>query len=235
MAPIHFGALLYNYQAIDVIGPLDLLNSGSKPLLKALRTFMPISDSLLSRAPEFIFHHIGLTLDPVTLLTSNLVIQPTTTVHDCPELDYLLVGGPSLEHFSTPPEIAAFIRKHVAAGKTVFSNCTGAGVLAAAGVLDGKQATVNNIEYQWLKERYPKVRWTKEKKWVVDGKIWTGSGAAAGMDMFACWMREEFGMDVMVLATMGLDYEPRDVDGLFNVLPQRYDAEGKQISTHVFN
>ncbi|KAH8803340.1 class I glutamine amidotransferase-like protein [Xylogone sp. PMI_703] len=235
MAPIHFGSLVYDYQAIDVIGPLDLINSGSKSILKALTTFIPISDEVIDRAPEFVFHHIGLTLDPVPLLTSGVILKPTTTIDDCPELDYLLVAGPSLEDFKTPPRYAEFIRKHVAAGKVVFTNCTGAGVLASTGVLDGKNATINNIEYHWTKKLYPKVNWTKDNKWVIDGNIWTASGAAAGMDMFSYWFKENFGMDLLILATAGLDYEPRDIDGLFNVLPQRYDANGKHISTHVFH
>jgi putative intracellular protease/amidase len=234
MAPIHFGSLVYDYQAIDVVGPLDLINSGSKALLKAITFFMPISDKIIDHAPEFIFHHIGVTLDPVHLLTGGHIVQPNTTVDDCPELDYLLIGGPSLEHFVLQPKMAEFIRNHVAAGKVVFSNCTGASVLASTGVLDGKNATINNIEYHWAKKTYPKVNWTKGKKWVIDGNIWTGSGAAAGMDMFSYWLKENFGMDVLTLATLGLDYEPRDIDGLFNVLPQRYDSKGNQISTHVF-
>ncbi|RFU29495.1 hypothetical protein B7463_g6822, partial [Scytalidium lignicola] len=235
MAQIHFGSLVYDYQAIDMVGPFDLLNSGSKTILKALTTFIPISDEVIDRAPDFVFHHIGITLDPVPLLTSGLVLKPTNTVDDCPELDYLLIAGPSLVDFKTPPKYAEFIRKHVAAGKVVFTNCTGAAVLASTGVLDGKNATINNIEYHWTKKMYPKVNWTKDKKWVIDGNIWTGSGAAAGMDMFAYWLKEKFGLDILILATAGIDYEPRNIDGLFNVLPQRYDAKGKHISTHVFN
>lgn len=235
MAPhIHFGALVYDYQAIDVVGPLDLINSGSKSLLTAITTFMPISEEILNRAPEFVFHHIGVTLDPIKLLTGGHTVTPSTTVDDCPELDYLLVGGPNIVDFVLPPKMAEFIRKHVASGKVVFSNCTGAAVLASAGVLDGKKATINNIEYHWVKERYPNVNWTKEKKWVIDGNIWTGSGAAAGMDMISYWLKENFGLDILTLATLGLDYEPRDIDGVFTVLPQRYDEKGSKISTHIF-
>lgn len=73
-----------------------------------------------------------------------------------------------------------------------------------------------------------------EKQWVVDGNLWTGSGAVAGMDMFAHWIKEKFGSDVMTAGALGLDFEPRDINGLLTVLPKRYDAAGKQISTHVF-
>jgi transcriptional regulator GlxA family with amidase domain len=234
MAPIQFGALLFDYQALDVIGPLDLLNSSSKAILKPMSFYIPIDDKVYEAAPEFDFHHIGETLDPVPLLTSRVTLSPTTTVDTCPELDVLLIGGPDPTNFKVPPKYADFIRRHVNAGKTIFTTCTGAAVVAATGALDGKNATINNQEFHWTKKQYPKVKWTKDTKWVVDGNIWTGSGAVAGMDMIAHWIKENFGLNVLVQGSSGLDYEPRSIDGLFDVLPQRYDENGKHLSTHVF-
>jgi transcriptional regulator GlxA family with amidase domain len=159
---------------------------------------------------------------------------PTTTIDECPELDCLLLGGPNPESFKLHPKYAEFIRRHVAAGKLLFTTCTGAFVAASAGVLDGKNATINHVEYEWVKKRFPQVNWTKEKQWVVDGNLWTGSGAVAGMDMIAHWIKESFGLDVLTAGALGLDFEPRDIDGLLTVLPKRYNADGKQISTHVY-
>ncbi|KAE8447154.1 hypothetical protein EG329_010985 [Mollisiaceae sp. DMI_Dod_QoI] len=234
MAPIHFGCLVFDYQAIDVIGPTDLLNSSSKDLMEAISYFGPVDENTIARAPQFVFHHIGVTRDPVTLLTSYITIVPTDTVDDCPDLDCLLVPGPNPVDFELHPKFVDFVRRHVAAGKLLFTNCTGASVVAGTGVLDGKTATVNNVEYEYVKGKYPKVKWTRDKKWIVDGKIWTASGAVAGMDMFSHWLTENYGMDVLVQGALSLDYEPRDSDGLLNVIPKRYDASGKQISTHVF-
>ncbi|KAI0442334.1 class I glutamine amidotransferase-like protein [Xylaria telfairii] len=230
---ITFGALVYNYQAIDVIGTTDLLNSAGRDILDALKVYAPIDESTFSRAPEIVFHHIGLSKEPVTLLSSNLTLVPTTTVNECPELDILLLGGPNPVDFELDPKYAEFIRRHVAAGKLLFTTCTGAFVAALAGVLDGKNATINHVEYQWVKKRFPQVKWTM-KQWVVDGNIWTGSGAVAGMDMMSHWIKENYGLDVLIAGALGLDFEPRDVDGLFTVLPKRYDANGKQISSHVY-
>lgn len=234
MAPIQFGCLVFDYQTIDVIGPTDLLNSSGKDLLNAVKFFGPIDQDLIDRAPQFVFHHIGITLDPVHLLTSAVTVVPTVTVDDCPELDCLLVGGPAPVDFDLHPKFADLIRRHAAAGKLLFSNCTGASVLAGTGVLDGKNATINNVEYEWVKKTYPKVKWTRERKWIVDGNIWTAAGAVAGMDMFSHWLITNFGLDVLITGASGLDYEPRDSAGILNVIPKRYDASGKQISTHVF-
>ncbi|EGR44122.1 uncharacterized protein TRIREDRAFT_70991 [Trichoderma reesei QM6a] len=234
MSRIQFGVLAYDYQVLDVAGPSDLLTCASKELMEGLRYLGPIDQATIDRAPQFDFHHIGVTRDPVQL-TSSMSIVPTTTVDECPELDILLLGGPNPIGFELHPKFADLIRRHVAAGKLLFTNCTGASVAAVAGVLDGKNATVNNIEFEYAKKHYPNVKWTMDKKWVIDGNIWTGSGAVAGMDMFSYWLKENYGMDVLIQAALALDYEPRDINGLLNVIPKRYDANGQQISTHVFS
>ena len=234
MASIQLGILVFNYQGVDAIGPADLLSSANKTSFKVNQEYGPLSDELVSQAPQFVFHHIGVTRDPVPLATSQLTIVPTTTVDECPELDILLVPGPYITTFELHPKQADLVRRHVAQGKLLFTTCTGAGVVAATGVLDGKKATVNNVEYEWVKRRWPKVNWTAEKKWIVDGNMWTGSGAVAGMDMVAHWLKENYGLGVLTQAALTLDYEPRGSDGLFTVLPQRFDANGNKISTHVF-
>lgn len=211
-----------------------MLNSASKKLLEGINNYAPVDASLLEKAPEFVFHHIGETLEPVHLLTSFVTMVPTVAVDDVPELDILIIGGDIPAKTNLPPKLQDLIRRHVASGKLLFTTCTGAAVVAATGALDGRRATVNNLEYNWVKKRYPNVRWTMEKKWIIDGNVWTGSGAVAGMDMVAHWIEKTYGLDLLTQAALSLDYEPRDADGIFNVLHQRYDPNGNKISTHVF-
>ena len=54
------------------------------------------------------------------------------------------------------------------------------------------------------------------------------------MDMFAHWIKINFRFEVMLGGAIGLDFEPRDQDGLFTIVPKRFDADGKQVSSHVF-
>lgn len=235
MAPLNVGSLCYNYQSVDVIGPFDVLGSGSKELIKIVQFYSPdFTDEIAAKAPDFAFHHIGLTLDPVPL-TGGLNVTPTTTIEDCPELDILLLGGPLPHVFQLDEKYAEFIRRHVAAGKLLWTNCTGSFVAAQAGVLDGKTATINNVEVGWVSQKYPKVNWTLDTKWVVDGNIWTAAGAVKGMDMAAHWLKEKYGDDVFRMSTLGLDHEPKNQDGFTETLPPRYDASGKQLPSHLFN
>lgn len=234
MAPIKFGALVFQYQAIDVVGPLDLLNGSSKFIQGAVNSYTPIAEKVIASAPEFEFYHIGETLEPVSLMSSSLVLQPTVTIEDCPPLDILLVGGADPGSFELLPKFADFIRRHAEGGGLLWTTCTGAAMVASTGVLNGKNATINNQEYNWVKERYPSVNWTKTTKWVVDGNIWTSAGACAGMDMTAFWLKENYGFDVLRAGAAVLDFEPRDIEGVQNVIPKRYDSEGKQLSTHIY-
>ena len=234
MGPIHIGTLAYAYQVIDSAGPTDLLSSAQKSSLQIFKQYHPIDEELISRAPEFVFHHIGVSRDPVLLGTSQFTIVPTITVDECQGIDILLVPGPYLGNFELHPKHAELIRKHVAAGKLLWSTCTGASVIASTGVLDGKRATVNNLEYDWVCKRWPKVNWTREKKWIIDRNIWTGSGAYAATDMVAHWLKENYGLDILIEAATSLDYEARDADGLYTVFPQRFDSQGNKVSTHVF-
>ncbi len=65
----------------------------------------------------------------------------------------------------------------------VTSVCTGAALLAKAGLLDGRRATTNKRSFKWVADQGPKVAWVKEARWVDDGKFSTSSGVSAGIDM----------------------------------------------------
>ena len=84
MATIQFGILAFAYKVIDTIGPIDLLFSANRIAFQFNREYGPVSDELISQAPQFTFHHIGVTRDPIQLGTGNLTIIPTTTVDECP-------------------------------------------------------------------------------------------------------------------------------------------------------
>ncbi|KAF5878994.1 putative dj-1 family protein [Botrytis fragariae] len=220
MAPINFGVLMIPYQTIDAAMPLDVLSSCSKSMMEACQSpEAPEIDRLLPHAIDINFFHINETLEPVEL-TAGFKVVPTTTIKDCPPLDYLLVGGP-IPTYQLPESFKSFIRAHVEAGKGLFTTCTGAVTVAQTGILDGKKATVNHTFIEHAKKYFPNVNWTIDAQWVIDGNIWTAGGACAGMDMMASWVMGRVEMDLAKFAFEVLDYEPRDVRG-DRVLPQQH-------------
>ena len=63
--------------------------------------------------------------------------------------------------------------------KHLLSVCTGAGLLAKAGLLDGLQATSNKLSWDWVVAQSAKTRWVKHARWVVAGNIITSAGEHA--------------------------------------------------------
>ena len=215
MPPKEFsiGFLLVPLQTLDMVGPMDnLFNIDSE--LVAIYASKEAAERL--SAPRIMFHHIGPTMD-IVHTTGNIRIQPTTTIKDCPKLDYLLVGGPAPEYaMNVPQGMKDFMLERSKEVKTIFTTCTGGLVLSSTGLLDNLEATTNHAIVNALGQQIaPKVKWNNQKHWIVsdNGKFWTAAGAGAGMDMMAEWVRQEFSQDLLDCSTMALEWQPRDVNG----------------------
>jgi transcriptional regulator GlxA family with amidase domain len=189
MAPLQFGILMIPFQLSDCAMPLDVLSSSSKPYLIGMEA-AGVPAHVAQLGIDIEFHYIGATMDPV-VHTARFTSMPTTTCADCPKLDYLLVGGPDPAYLQIMPKVfVEFLQERAKEVKTIFTTCTGGMVVAAAGILDGIEATTNHGAVPIAQQMLPKVKWTKEKQWVVSegGKFWTAGGACAGMDMMAHWV-----------------------------------------------
>ncbi|EED17064.1 conserved hypothetical protein [Talaromyces stipitatus ATCC 10500] len=217
---IRFGIPLFEYQALDVIGPLDVIAGTSIALLKQYDALGAIPKGLSEHGLELEFYHISEVANktvPKNLELENLDVVATTTTAECPQIDYLLLGGP-MPGFKLSEEMNAFIRDRVAKNeiKTIFTTCTGASVLAQTGLLDGKRATVNNGMIEMARQMYPAVNWVDKSEkvnWVIDGSIWTANGACTGMDMFAHWLIQQCGEKLAKFQFEALGYHPRGADG----------------------
>jgi transcriptional regulator GlxA family with amidase domain len=103
---------------------------------------------------------------------------------DCPRLDILLVpGGIGTRSEVENASLLASIRRLADRAELVLSVCTGAALLARAGLLDGRRATTNKRSFGWVKQQGPQTRWVEQARFVEDGNLWTSSGVTAGIDM----------------------------------------------------
>ncbi|KAK7700889.1 hypothetical protein SLS57_011936 [Botryosphaeria dothidea] len=202
--PVNFGMLLFPaFQALDVFGPLDALN-------------------ILSWQQPMNLYLISDTLDPVSTkpisasmnkLNSNFSqsIVPTHTHATAPPLDVLLVPG-GLGTRAPASDLAAtiaYINTTFPSLQHLITICTGAGLAARAGVLDGLDATTNKRAWNATTALGPGVHWIAEARWVraAGGKVWTSSGVSAGIDATLAWMEEVFGEGVAEEVSVGMEYE----------------------------
>jgi transcriptional regulator GlxA family with amidase domain len=103
---------------------------------------------------------------------------------DCPAIDILLVpGGLGTRREVDNAALVDWIARQARGAETTTSVCTGAALLARAGVLDGRRATSNKRAFGWVAEQGPKVNWVRQARWVDDGNVVTSSGVSAGIDM----------------------------------------------------
>jgi len=102
---------------------------------------------------------------------------------EVPKLDLLMVPGGLGNRGNKTDWVIEFARSRANSTDYIASVCTGSLLLAKAGVLDYKNATTNKAAWKNVVVHGPNVSWVPNARWTHDGKIWTSSGVAAGMDM----------------------------------------------------
>ncbi|MEO1190613.1 MAG: DJ-1/PfpI family protein [Pseudomonadota bacterium] len=107
----------------------------------------------------------------------------------------LVPGGPGTREEVDNEALTGWIAAAAAKAEIVASVCTGAALLARAGLLDGRRATTNKRAWAWATGQGPKVDWQAEARWVADGNLWTSSGVAAGTDMSLALIAELLGQE----------------------------------------
>lgn len=107
----------------------------------------------------------------------------------------VVLGWETAEEVPSEPLLQA-LREAVARGARVMSHCSGAYVLAAAGLLDGRRVTTHWMYAADLARRYPAVRVEPDVLYVEDGPVLTGAGTAAGIDVCLHLLRHEHGAAV---------------------------------------
>ncbi|WP_406128199.1 GlxA family transcriptional regulator [Streptomyces sp. NBC_00989] len=109
--------------------------------------------------------------------------------------DTVVIAGTG-ERYEPDPAAVAAVREAAAAGKRIASICSGAFVLAAAGLLDGRSATTYHGLADELRDRYPTLDLRGDVLYVQDGQFLTASGYAAGIDLCLHIIRTDYGAAV---------------------------------------
>ena len=163
MAKLKLGAVFFDkFELLDVFGPLEMF--GVLP-------------------EQFEIVTVG-ARQPTIASTQGPAVAIDRTFASCEQLDVILVpGGIGTRVEAKNPVLLDFLRAQYTKATLLASVCTGAGLLAGAGLLDGRRATTNKKAFAWVVEQGAKTTWVPEARWVEDGNVWTAGGVAAGIDM----------------------------------------------------
>ena len=140
----------------------------------------------------------GLEVAPIRA-SAGFSLIPDYGVEALAEADTVIIPGTYIHeprHDGTLPDDLAAALRTIRPGARIASICTGAFVLGAAGLLDGRPATTHWIRADMFRALYPKVLLNEDLLFIDDGDIITSAGLAAGVDLCLHLIRRDFGSEV---------------------------------------
>lgn len=130
-----------------------------------------------------LFHVFLVGLDAKPVRTQNgVTVQPEFTLANCPPADVVVVPGGDNRPVEGNAAVLAWVKARSAKAEVTLSVCTGAFVLAEAGLLDGLSATTHHRGWDELARNFPRVRVVRTERLVDNGRIITAGGVSAGID-----------------------------------------------------
>ncbi|KAG6808957.1 hypothetical protein H0H92_002244 [Tricholoma furcatifolium] len=215
MVPLNFGVILYpGFQALDVFGPLDALNT------LALISPHPLTLSIIASTLDPVSTKPPPSTAPAIAVSQSVV--PTHTFANAPPLDVLLIpGGRGARDASIVQDAVEFTAHVYPSLKYLITVCTGSVIAARAGVLDHRRATSNKASWQWVIEQRKEVVWVPQARWVVDENVWSSSGISAGIDVMFAWIGEVYGEETAKGLAQRLEYE-RHTDASWDPFAELY-------------
>jgi transcriptional regulator GlxA family with amidase domain len=165
-------------QSLDVTGPLEVFCLASR----------------FTRGRGYSVELISADGLPVQT-SSGVTLSPHRSLTACGgDLDTLLVaGGSGAAEVTRDERVIGWLRSAAGRSRRVASVCTGAFVLARAGLLDGRRATTHWASCDRLAEDYPAIDVQRDPIFVRDGNVYTSAGITAGIDLALALVEEDLG------------------------------------------
>lgn len=177
---------------LDITGPLEAFSTVGRSS-SAPRDLAPYQPVVASMRGGVVRSSSGL----------PLVTQPIAAL-DRGSIDTLVIPGGAVPDQPAPRDLVGWIIRRAPEIRRVCSVCTGAFVLAAAGLLSKRRATTHWMYAQALRARYPDVRVDPDPIFIHDGTVWTSAGITAGIDLALALIEANLGHSVAMRAAQRL-------------------------------
>ena len=171
-------------QLLDVTGPIQVFASANDVVLEAGRR-PPYDLRVVTQGGAPVATSAGLKLSTVPLALGGAAVDTL-----------MVAGGQGVEAAAADPVIIDWVQARAKRARRVASVCTGAFLLAASGLLDGRRAATHWSSCAELARRFPKVRVESDPIFVRDGSIWSSAGVTAGIDLALALVEEDLGPTV---------------------------------------
>lgn len=163
-----------------------------------------------------------------------IYIQPAAAITDIRKTDLIFIPSTGLsidDVVERNAPVVPWLRRWHKRGTAIASVCSGVGLVAAAGLLDGKRATTHWSLAERFREKYPKVRWMPELMVTEDRGLYCGGGVNASLDLSLYLVQRFCGHDVAMQIAKALLIEmPRAWQAGFAIMPAKTEHSDEAIS-----
>ena len=181
-------------EILDFAGPYEVFN---------------VTTEMTDGTP-FNVYSVALTED-IVHARGRLALQPAYSIDNCPQPDLLVIpGGLGTRPLLKNERVAEWLRDQVGKVEHLLSVCTGALLLAQAGLLKGLNATTHAGAFDELAAISSDITILKEERWVDNGKIITAGGVSAGIDMALYVVHKLLGDEALAAAITEMEYSWRN-------------------------
>ncbi len=170
--------LLYpGFQLLDAAGPIAAFEIATRFAPRAYRIRLgALGGGLIASSSG-----VSMPTEPLTLAGVDTLVA---------------VGGIGTREAMINPKLIATLKRAPKHVRRVTSVCSGAFLLAAAGLLDGKRATTHWRQAPVMAKMFPNVSVEPDRIHIKDGAVWTSAGVSAGIDLALAMIAEDLGEDV---------------------------------------
>ena len=173
---------------LDVVGPLEVFAMANR----------------FGASPEYATSVVSMTGGPIAA-SSGLAIGTEPAGCVTAPVDTLMVaGGYAMRPAMEDPGLLPWLARTAGSARRVTSVCSGAVLLAAAGLLDGRRATTHWSLCETLATHFPAVEVVTDRIYVRDGNVWTSAGVTAGMDLALALVEDDHGPGIALAAAREL-------------------------------
>jgi transcriptional regulator GlxA family with amidase domain len=169
-------------QLLDVAGPADVFSEAARQLGKPTAYQVQV----IGAQEGVLKSSCGL----------RLVIDTTVATHRGPIDTLLVAGSPNPQDLAADAQLYEWLRRKSRTVRRYGSVCTGAFVLAAAGLLDGKRVATHWNSAARLAAEFPRARIEADAIHVQDGNLFTSAGVTAGMDLALAMVEDDHGREL---------------------------------------
>lgn len=187
---MNIGIYIYDdAEVLDFAGPFEVFSTASR----------------LEPAADMQIFLVGQTGEPV-LARNAFKVTPDFAIDRHPDIELLLIPGGVHTRELAKPAVIDWIRRQAALASLTASVCTGAFLLAEAGVLTNQTVTTHWEDIPALRRDYPNLDVRADVRWIEAGNVVTSAGISAGIDMSLALVGRLFGRELAVRTARQMEY-----------------------------